>query len=85
MASKKAPAKAAKAAKPVKEVMNKSGLVNFIAEQSGVAHLLEQFVGGEYLCRFPFVDEWIDFLIDESGNGVAQISMFLGIKHCSVP
>ena len=37
MASKKAPAKSAKAAKPVKEVMNKSGLVTFIAEQSGVA------------------------------------------------
>jgi nucleoid DNA-binding protein len=37
MASKKAPAKAAKAAKPVKEVMNKSGLVSFIADNSGVA------------------------------------------------
>src|SRR6187455_1062401 len=37
MASKKAPAKAAKAAKPVKEVMNRSGLVSFIAESSGVA------------------------------------------------
>ena len=38
MASKKAAApKAAKAAKPVKEVMNRSGLVSFISESSGVA------------------------------------------------
>jgi nucleoid DNA-binding protein len=38
MAMKKAPAtKAPKAAKPIKEVMNKTSLVNFIAESSGVA------------------------------------------------
>jgi len=38
MAIKNAPAaKAPKAAKPIKEVMNKTGLVNFIAESSGLA------------------------------------------------
>jgi len=38
MAIKNPPAaKAAKAAKPIKEVMNKTGLVNFIAESSGVS------------------------------------------------
>ena len=38
MATKKAPAaKAPKAAKPIKEVMNKSSLVNFIAESSSVS------------------------------------------------
>jgi nucleoid DNA-binding protein len=38
MAIKKTPAsKAPKAAKPIQEVMNKTGLVSFIAESSGVA------------------------------------------------
>jgi nucleoid DNA-binding protein len=38
MATKKSPAtKPAKASKPIKEVLNRTGLVNFIAEQSGVS------------------------------------------------
>jgi len=55
------------------------GLVD--AQEAGIAQLLEDLVGGEDFVFFPFVDMWIDVLVDDGPQSAADLGVFRRELH----
>ncbi len=79
MAIKKAPAtKAPKASKPIKEVMNKTSLVNFIAESSGVA-------SKDVKAVLASLEEAVTSSVSKKGAGEFVLPGLLKVVSVNVP
>jgi hypothetical protein len=59
------------------------GLVD--AQQTGIAQLLEDLVGGEDAVLFPFVDVRVDVLVDDGAQRAADLGVFRGELHRRPP